>query len=147
MSCCGVLTCNDKCGIGLNAVLFPALSIYGWYNVAKAAQAAANISLVKECVCGVFSNISSTCQAQLQHITGPGVSLSNITSFCYESTSLLNLAASTASSAQVWYAVFGVGCLASAGALIGKTIYDAHKRQKNGLQFLDGVVDVRIRSE
>jgi len=130
------LTREEKITIGVAAVVYPAISVWPWYNVAKAVGAAGVAERVRECVCGRFFG---TCQSELGQIIGPGLAVVNATLFCGEASSSLNLARAAASSNTLYYTLFGAGMVLFGAGMIAKTLHTAYKRsrQEMMLQELD----------
>ena len=109
MTTCSYLRREDKIAIGINTVIYPLISIYPWYNLANGVAKSSAIGRIKECVCGALANATS-CQSELESIIGPGLAISNITSFCKDATSGINVAETAATINLTWYAVL-VLCL------------------------------------
>ena len=122
------LTRVEKINIGVTAVVYPVCSAWPWYNAAKAVAALGLANRVSECVCITFSAIASNCQEELRSIIGPGLSVSNATSFCNDAASSLNVAKSAATTSVVFYSGLGGFMILLGAGLIVKTIYGAYKR-------------------
>lgn len=129
---CSRLNKQEKLIVGVCCVTNTLSSLYPWYKVGKSVTALALVNRVSECVCNTMTSLNTTydavCQLELRSIIGSGTSITNITTFCNELDSSLNVAKAVANTSIGWYSALGGIILLGGTALVARTIYVAHKR-------------------
>ncbi|MCE5295159.1 MAG: hypothetical protein LLF94_11180 [Chlamydiales bacterium] len=118
--------------VGICCVTNTLSSLYPWYKVVKSVAALDLVNRVSDCVCNTITSLNSSydtlCQVELRSIIGSGTSITNITTFCNEVDSNLNVAKAVASASIGWYSALGGIIFLGGTALIARTLYVAHKR-------------------
>lgn len=124
---CNTITRQEKCTLVAQGVGFGVAMIYPLYSVVKAGQQLSLVNRVTDCVCSAF-NMTASCGTDLIRIIGPGVSLSNVTSFCSDSSSLLQVAQSEATK-QIATNVLFSGLILLGTVVMGKAYYTHFKNR------------------
>lgn len=125
---CKILSTQEKCSVGITSVFSPLASIYPWYSVAKNAARLSVLNRITTCVCDALAPGNFTCQTELNSVIGPGLTLTNITTFCLEQSSNLNVAKSSALTSIIYYSVLGCLTLGMGAGMIIHTVRTAKKR-------------------
>ena len=125
---CTKLTTHEKCSIGVTSVFSPLASIYPWYSVAKNAVRLSVLNRISTCVCEALSPSNLPCQNELNSVIGPGLTLTNITNFCLDESSSLNVAKTSMLTSIVYYSVIGLLTIGVGTGMIINTIRVARKR-------------------
>ncbi len=121
---CNRLSSQEKKVVGVFTMAATFSSLYPAYGLYKSVSAYLLSSKVSDCVCSRFSNLTAVCETSIKSIIGPGLSITNATSFCKDATSQVNVVLSNATYEIVVNTLF-------AGAIFGGSAYMAWKAIRN----------------
>lgn len=128
---CKILSTQEKCSVGITSVFSPLASIYPWYSVGKNVVRLSVLNRITTCVCDVLSPSNFSCQTELNSVIGPGLTLTNVTNFCLDQSSNLNVAKSSTLTSIIYYSVIGCLTLGIGAGMVIQTIRTARKRSSD----------------
>lgn len=126
---CKSLSTQEKKLVVISSLANLVVAAFPAYSVYKGGSTLTLANRVIGCFCNAFGNSTALCQSSFATLVGPGLAISNITAFCKESSSAVNIAVSNATYEIVVNSLFTGLVIAGGAFMTWKTIKNLRQQQ------------------